>query len=289
MTVGSEDKEAITLPKGTAVVEIGEDLVNINGELTVNDKKDLFVKVSSTEPTSGEKVWIQNTKNKMYVANDNGTYVEFLPTSFRGITDNLNNATSSGYYTWYKEATNRPWSNHSAWGCVVVQNNNGWIFQTAYATYDVDNARIAHRGYINGSWTPWCHIPTRDFVNTIKTYQYAYKPFTRLSGNMAVNSWTTLCEDLSITLPVGEYMVIFCPSVTGSASGITSFNPVIDGTRTVVSTRQTVPFVSGLVSSAQCIAPLTVATQKAYTFNIQEYANAITTVSSAGLYIYKLN
>jgi len=37
MTVGSENKEAITVSKGIAVVEIGDDLVNVNGELTEND------------------------------------------------------------------------------------------------------------------------------------------------------------------------------------------------------------------------------------------------------------
>ncbi|MBR6689758.1 MAG: hypothetical protein IKL65_00305 [Bacilli bacterium] len=38
MTVGNTDKEAITVPKGIAVVEIGDDLVNINGLLTLNDE-----------------------------------------------------------------------------------------------------------------------------------------------------------------------------------------------------------------------------------------------------------
>ena len=37
MTVGSEDKEIVIVPKGIAVVEIGDELVNINGELTIND------------------------------------------------------------------------------------------------------------------------------------------------------------------------------------------------------------------------------------------------------------
>ena len=38
MTVGEEDKTAITVPKGIAIVEIGEDLVNINGNLTISDE-----------------------------------------------------------------------------------------------------------------------------------------------------------------------------------------------------------------------------------------------------------
>jgi hypothetical protein len=36
------------------------------------------VKVSSTEPTTDEKVWIDDTNKKIYVKNDNGEYEEFV-------------------------------------------------------------------------------------------------------------------------------------------------------------------------------------------------------------------
>jgi hypothetical protein len=38
------------------------------------------IKVSSTEPSTGEKVWIQNTDDdkKIYVKNDDGVYEEFI-------------------------------------------------------------------------------------------------------------------------------------------------------------------------------------------------------------------
>ena len=82
---------------------------------------------------------------------------------------------------------------------------------------------------------------------------------------------------------------IFTVGVTGSANGVTSFNPVINGSRTAINTRSSVPIGSSLQTNAQSIVPLTVETAATYTFNIHEYANAANVASTAGLYIYKLS
>lgn len=53
------------VPKGKPVLNWEDDLVNVNGEFTINEKniKSNFVAVSSTEPTIGEEVWMQKGKN----------------------------------------------------------------------------------------------------------------------------------------------------------------------------------------------------------------------------------
>jgi hypothetical protein len=113
--------------------------------------------------------------------------------------------------------------------------------------------------------------------------------FTRVTGNIPLNTWSALCEDLSIELDVGLYVLIFGVGVTGSANGLTSFNPVVNGARTGIQTRNSVPIGSSLQTNAQCIVPLTVTTKQTYKFNMHEYANANNVVSTATLYIYKLN
>jgi hypothetical protein len=113
--------------------------------------------------------------------------------------------------------------------------------------------------------------------------------FTRVTGNIPLNAWSTLCEDLSVELDVGLYLLIFGVGITGSANGLTSFNPVVNGSRTGIQTRNSVPIGSSLQTNAQCIVPLTVTTKQTYKFNMHEYANANNVVSTATLYIYKLN
>ena len=53
-----------TVPKGKPVLNWEDDLVNVNGVLTINDESvGDGLKVSVTEPENGEKVWIQKSKN----------------------------------------------------------------------------------------------------------------------------------------------------------------------------------------------------------------------------------
>ena len=54
-----------SVPKGKPVLNWEDDLVNVNGVLTLNEKniQENFTAVSSTEPTKGEKVWLQKSKN----------------------------------------------------------------------------------------------------------------------------------------------------------------------------------------------------------------------------------
>lgn len=126
-------------------------------------------------------------------------------------------------------------------------------------------------------------------INNVKIQKPTLYVFTKKSGSITLNAWATMCEDLSVDLEVGEYLLIFCAGITGSASGLTTFNPVVGGSRTAIHTRNSVPIGNSLQTNAQCKVPLTVETAKQYTFNIHEYANAAHTVSTAGLYIYKLS
>ena len=63
MTVGSDNRDAQTVPKGIPVVEIGDELVNVNGTLTVNDAPlfdplsvypvgSIYLSVNSTNPST---------------------------------------------------------------------------------------------------------------------------------------------------------------------------------------------------------------------------------------------
>ena len=126
-------------------------------------------------------------------------------------------------------------------------------------------------------------------INNAKIQKPTLYVFTKKSGSIALNTWSTMCEDLSVDLEVGEYLLVFCAGVTGSASGLTTFNPVVGGTKTAIHTRNSVPIGNSLQTNAQCKVPLTVETAAKYTFNIHEYANAAHTVATAGLYIYKLS
>lgn len=71
-------------------------------------------------------------------------------------TADLNNATTTGFYRYNKESTNKPsLFGSDQWGLLVVENQGGWVFQTAYTTFTIDNKRMAMRAYINGYWTNW--------------------------------------------------------------------------------------------------------------------------------------
>lgn len=121
------DNRTETIEKGQEIIAIGEDTVWVNGKLIAQN----------------------------YEGNVNGR--SNVTTHYNGYTTNLNSATTTGWYRFNKEATNRP-DVIASWGVVVVQNDGNWFFQTAYGTFSVNGTRMAHRGYINGSWTDWEYI-----------------------------------------------------------------------------------------------------------------------------------
>lgn len=67
-TIGTESKDLIILLVGKPTVRIGKEIVYINGGLEINDEpiSDGII-VSPTEPTTGEKVWIQKSNNLIEV------------------------------------------------------------------------------------------------------------------------------------------------------------------------------------------------------------------------------
>ena len=125
-----------------------------------NDTYSVFFGIGSGNTNRG--IYDRKLNKWMLYADTNNVYVNGKATSadyasnYRGVSTNLNSATSTGWYRYNKEATNIP-TGISQWGIVVVQNDGTWIFQTAYGSYSTD-ARIAHRGYINGSWTSWSYV-----------------------------------------------------------------------------------------------------------------------------------
>ena len=55
MSVGGENKDSQTVPRGIAVVEIGDELVNVNGDFTIRDKTiDYIVSTMLTEDEKRE-------------------------------------------------------------------------------------------------------------------------------------------------------------------------------------------------------------------------------------------
>ena len=53
-----------------------------------NNMEEVGVAVSPTEPTTGEKVWIDKSNNSIYVKNDNGVYEKFI--SVNDIDERIN-------------------------------------------------------------------------------------------------------------------------------------------------------------------------------------------------------
>ena len=157
-TIGNQTKDIVILSTGKAIVRIGKEEVIVNGTVTGQDLKG---------KTNGY-TWDINTENTsdVWMPVFNGNTIQHrvinanVNTHYNGGTSNLNNATATGWYRFSNDASNRP-SSMAGWGTVVVQNDGSWVFQTAYGTYSQHGVRIAHRGYINGSWTEWEYLDNR--------------------------------------------------------------------------------------------------------------------------------
>lgn len=178
-----------------------------------------------TSNTSSTKVPVINdTKIQYRTINTN------VNTHYNNHTSNLNNATATGWYRFGDGASNRP-TTMAGWGVVVVQNDGSWVFQTAYGTFSTNGVRVAHRGYINGSWTEWEYLDNRRrliydtplkggqsvVLSNVKRYLDVYFTMTHSSGdltgkytidtavkNVTYGSVMLLCHDSSNGL---EYYV----------------------------------------------------------------------------------
>lgn len=67
-------KTGDTLPVGTIVSFEGDEIPEGYEEVIGEEAR---VVISSTEPTTGEEVWIDDTNKKIYIKNDNDVYEEF--------------------------------------------------------------------------------------------------------------------------------------------------------------------------------------------------------------------
>lgn len=113
-TVGSENKEAIILPKGQEVVAIGDDTVWVYGDLLLNDENilDKMPKILNTHSDSQTDVYSCDYVNQIIESgsNANGSYIKYANGTAicmkKGtLTRDIVNAMSSGTATLYRTAT----------------------------------------------------------------------------------------------------------------------------------------------------------------------------------------
>ena len=91
------------------------------------------VVISSTEPTTGEEVWIDNINKKFYTKNDNGVYEEF---------DNsivASGSNENGSYVKYEDGT-------------MIQHGGG-TFGSSGTNTDSYALTTFPQAFINGNWS----------------------------------------------------------------------------------------------------------------------------------------
>jgi len=147
MTVGNTDKEAITVPKGIAVVEIGDDLVNINGLLTLNDEN-FISKIYEYIDTN-----IRKLKNYTELKDgtdlntiiDYGTY-RSTTTAHTSTMTNVPNGVSSGFTMYVSGYTSGP-------------NNTLYRRQEIICSCETYIRRTSNGG---STWTNWYKVVLED-------------------------------------------------------------------------------------------------------------------------------
>lgn len=187
----------------------------------------------------GSKVYFDGIQNDLDTNNTTDTWVPVIAngklqhrvinaninTNFNGYISDFNNATTNGWYRYYKETANRP-AYGSGWGAVVVQNGDGWIFQTAYGTYTDHDTRIAHRGYINGSWTNWSYVADGGLMTSLysnsngttgtvtlssSSANFSYLEIFYMKKNNYTNAFT--CHSVKVASPNGKKVALIWGAV----------------------------------------------------------------------------
>ena len=147
MTVGSADKEAITVPKGIAVVEIGDDLVNVNGLLTLNDE-DFISKIYEYIDTNTRKlnnyVEIEDSTD-LNTITEQGTY-RSTTTAHTSTMTNVPNGLTGGF-TMYVS------------GYTSGITNTNYRRQEIIASYNTYYRTTSNGG---STWTTWKKVVLED-------------------------------------------------------------------------------------------------------------------------------
>lgn len=206
---------------------------------------------------NGSKVYFDGIQNDLDTNNTTDTWVPVIAngklqhrvinaninTNFNGYISDFNNATTNGWYRYYIETANRP-AYGSGWGAVVVQNGDGWIFQTAYGTYTDHDTRIAHRGYINGSWSKWSYVADGGLMTSLysnsngttgtvtlssSSADFSYLEIFYMKKNVHTNAFT--CHSVKVASPNGKKVALIWGAVeTADTNQICVATKTISGT-----------------------------------------------------------
>lgn len=135
----------IPFQKGTSPLEIGDDLVNVNGNFTVNDENldNRYLKQSGGTITGS--LQIDSGLNGVEIA-------RYMKNIYIGNNKNLNDYKKAGHYGFYGANTNSPTSAISI--LEVYEYSGDWIIQRVIEVSQ--NYKSWVRIYHSGStWTPW--------------------------------------------------------------------------------------------------------------------------------------
>lgn len=103
-----------------------------------------------------------------------------------------------------------------------------------------------------------------------------------VSGSLSINSWVTTCTNFTTdNLPSGTYLFICSITFVGSGTGIVSSDMTIDGSRIGLISRNTVPLLNGLGSTANSSCVITFNSSATHTLNISAYCSVACTASNA--------
>ena len=133
------------------------------------------------------------------------------------------------------------------------------------------------------------NAPSQRAVNEVlnKRRQWEYQLTTKSSST---NAWSEIANTFTTdVIPAGKYMIQFIASYVGTANGMATINPVLDGTRLSDITRSTVPIVHNLYSTAQSTIYIEFTTDSTHKVNIQIYSNASGSASSARVIFIRID
>lgn len=214
----------------------------VDGNIAANNYDGKWAGIENDYKTANSTdTWVpvfNNDKLQHRIINTN------VNTHYNSYTSNLNNATTTGWYYFTKESSNRP-AKGAPWGALVVQNcpSNGWVFQTAYGTYNADNTRIAHRGYINNVWTDWAYMPTGNRRTLLYSNDNGSNGTITLSSSAANFSYIEIYYKTTGVTGGPHYKSVRINAPNGR--NVSLFNTVQDTGQGVMYTKSKIMTISG--------------------------------------------